>query len=265
MKDYAPPVNQLLTLGKPEKPFGGCVGDGYEHFGFGPQDVAELIAMATDMGLNTADGDAPQVWAPLHAWRALSAIDGLAALDAMLAIHKAVNEETYSDQPGEDLLDLAGRLGAAAVPSLERYLADKTMGDSRNYMASALSKVGRNHPDERGRCVSILTASLERCTENDEALNGFLVAALLDLKAVEAQPVIDRAFAANSVDEFIAGDWKAVHRELVGVKRQPDQQRLQGPVTPVIHPGRDGEKNHSLKAKRKAERQAKKKNRKAKR
>jgi hypothetical protein len=265
MTDYAHPVNQLLTLGEPAKPFGPCVGDAYEHFKFGPQDVPELVRMATDMGLNTAEGESAEVWAPVHAWRALSAIDGVAALDAMLSIYEAVEVETESDQPGQDLLDLAGRIGAAAIPSVERYLADKTMGNSRTYLVPALSNIGKNHPDQRDRCVRILAAHLENFAENDEALNGFLLAGLLDLKAVEAKPVIDRAFAAHAIDELIAGDWKAVQAELGGVRRQSQAQGGQRSDAPALHPDLASEKANALKARRKVERQAKKKNRKARR
>src|SRR6516225_3152264 len=102
MTDYALPVSRLLTLGKPNFEFGR--GPGYGRFGFGPEHVPELVRMVTDMDLNTANGNSVEVWAPLHAWRALAEIQPVGALDAMLAIHKAVLEETDSDQPGEDLI-----------------------------------------------------------------------------------------------------------------------------------------------------------------
>jgi hypothetical protein len=50
--------------------------------------------------------------------------------------------------------------------------------------------------------------------KNEPALNGFLIANLLYLKAVEAAPVMERAFAADCVDETIVGDWEDVQIKL---------------------------------------------------
>lgn len=38
-------------------------------------------------------------------------------------------------------------------------------------------------------------------------LNGFIVGYLVDLEAVEAAPLMERAFAAGRVDVSIMGDW----------------------------------------------------------
>jgi hypothetical protein len=50
-----------------------------------------------------------------------------------------------------------------------------------------------------------------------------MLANLLDLHAVEATPVIEKVFAANAIDETIAGDWDDVQWEL-GLTEEPPQR-----------------------------------------
>ena len=60
----------------------------------------------------------------------------------------------------------------------------------------------------------MITAQLDRFEQNDPELNGGLVGELLDLEALESVSSIERAFAADLVDETIAGDWDDVQAEL---------------------------------------------------
>ena len=47
----------------------------------------------------------------------------------------------------------------------------------------------------------MLSRQLEQFAGQDEGFNGFLISDLVDLRATEALPVIERAFAAGAVDE----------------------------------------------------------------
>lgn len=67
---YPPPLDRLLGLG-------GLFTRGrawrdYLRMGIGREHVPDLLRMACDMELNHGDDDDPRVYAPLHAWRALS-------------------------------------------------------------------------------------------------------------------------------------------------------------------------------------------------
>src|SRR5438093_123369 len=66
--DYKDPVARLLTLGdaRPVKTW-----PNYLELGLSREHVPELIRMATDDELNWADSESLEVWAPIHAWRAL--------------------------------------------------------------------------------------------------------------------------------------------------------------------------------------------------
>ena len=55
---------------------------------------------------------------------------------------------------------------------------------------------------------------LELFDENDSEINEYLVASLVELHATEAAPLMERAFAAGSVEEDLMGDWEDVQVEL---------------------------------------------------
>ena len=65
---YTEPVSKLLS-------YGDCRNfkewPDYLELGFAREHVPDLIGMATDEELNWADSDSLEVWAPIHAWRAL--------------------------------------------------------------------------------------------------------------------------------------------------------------------------------------------------
>src|SRR3990172_4320258 len=157
---YPPPIDKLLTYGDARN-----VHDwpDYQQLGFGPEHVPDLIRVATDKDLLWADSDSLEVWAPIHAWRTL------------------------------------GQLRAeAAIQPLTAYLADPShLLFSRVAASGCLQHIGAQHPEARAECIAAITRQLEQFDENDPTLNGDLIASLLDLKAVESAPVIERAFAAK--------------------------------------------------------------------
>ncbi|MBD2096752.1 hypothetical protein H6F90_16740 [Trichocoleus sp. FACHB-591] len=55
-------------------------------------------------------------------------------------------------------------------------------------------KIAEQHPETREQSIAAITHQLGQFTKNNPVLNGMLVVALLDLKAVEAAPVMERAF-----------------------------------------------------------------------
>ena len=74
MKNYTAPVNALLSYGDPRKLIRqqGQEWPAYvSELSFDKTHIDELITMATDPDLNSADSESSEVWAPLHAWRTL--------------------------------------------------------------------------------------------------------------------------------------------------------------------------------------------------
>ncbi len=219
---YSSPANQLLT-------YGDCYNISltdwpkYLELGISAEQIPELVRMATDEELYQADPDSLEASAPIHAWRTLGQLQAEAAIEPLIGLFpKRDGEEDIWEWIGEELPTVLSQIGPAAIPSLAAYLADSSQGVfSRTTAISSLEKLARKHPERRTDCVTILTQQLESFRENGSELNGFIIAALLDLKAVESASIIEQAFRADCVDERVAGDWDDVQVEF-GLKSRAD-------------------------------------------
>jgi hypothetical protein len=213
---YQPPVDQLLRLGDP-RPAAEASAEPWREYralGLSEADVPELIRLVTDENLHLAPADDGAAWAPLHAWRALAQLE---AVDAARPLLRLAN---FLDRQGDDWYleespEVFARLGPRAIGPLAESLADAGNGQYVRIMAAhSLSNIGQRHPESREVVIVRLGEQLALCGENDEALNGFLISPLLQLKAVEAAEVIERAYAAGRVDEGVVGTWENVRAEL---------------------------------------------------
>ncbi len=204
---YTPPVDKLLTLGEPQ-PFAPDRWPNYLELGLGPEYIPDLIRMATDheiRGIEPKEGEEeePEFWAPIHAVRALGQLHAEAAIEPLIQLLTVQVDDEWMQ---EELRFVFGLIGPAAIPALAAYLADTSHElYPRGYAAHGLEEIGNWHPESRSEVIAALSKQLESFEENDYELNGFLISGLSRLKAVEALPLIERAFAADRVDEFVIG------------------------------------------------------------
>ena len=202
---YIPPVDKLLTLGEPQ-PFAPDRWPNYLELGLGPEHIPDLIHMATDheiRGIEPKEGEEeePEFWAPIHAMRALGQLHAEAAIEPLIQL---LTVQAGDEWMQEELRFVFGLIGPAAIPALAAYLADTSHElYPRGYAAHGLEEIGNWHPESRSEVIAALSKQLESFEENDYELNGFLISGLSRLKAVEALPLIERAFAADRVDEFV--------------------------------------------------------------
>lgn len=206
---YGPPVDRLVTLGDPREqpaPFD------YPALGLGPEQVPELIRLAADSVLNWSDSESREVWAPLHAWRALGQLQAAEAIEPLIGLFDELEDPDWFN---EDMPEVFGQIGPVAIPALAAFLAEPAHELFARITAStSIEAIGKRHPEARAEAIAVLTRQLDHRQRNDPTLNGFLVSALIGLAATEAAPAIERAFAADSVDETIAGDWEDVQVSL---------------------------------------------------
>jgi PBS lyase HEAT-like repeat len=208
---YQPPVERLLTFGESDRITPDEWPD-YRELGIGPEHVPELIQMATDEALNEADSESTEVWAPVHAWRALGQLRAVEAVEPLLELFDRLEED---DWVHEELPAVFGLIGPAALPALAAYLADLSHTDSSRISAiRSMEEIGKRWPEARGEALAMLEERLERFEENEPDVNAFLVEALVELGAKEAAPLIERAFAEGYVDPLVMGDWEDVQVEL---------------------------------------------------
>lgn len=263
---YLPPVDMLLT-------FGDCRESSREwpnyiqELGLGPEHIPSLIGIATDDNLLWAESDSLEVWAPIHAWRALGQLRAEAAIELLMPLFHELED---IDWVTEEMPKVYGMIGPAAIPALSTYLFD-TSHESfpRTTASSSLEEIAKQHPGSRKECVAVLTRQLERYTENDLDFNGFLVTSLVELRAVESIKVIECAFAARRVELTIIGDWNEVQVEL-GLKSREEvaqpkfsTEEFMFPTIPIDDKAdfRARKADPKAKAKRKMAKQSRKKNR----
>lgn len=262
---YPPPVDRLLTLG--EEAANTHPWPDYRELGLTEEHIPELIRMVTDEQLNHAPGDTPEVWAPLHAWRALGQLRAEAAVEPLVSVLK---ESESDDWSRDELPRVFGMIGRAAVPALSAYLADPSHELwSRVSAAEALENIAEEDEAAREEVVAILTGQLEKWWRHDEVLNAFLISALVDLGATEAAPLMEQAFEAGRVDLMMRGDWEDVQVDLglLPARRTPRPRYNPFPDLPPL-PRKGPEstaapKNdkQQAKAKRKLARESRKRNR----
>jgi hypothetical protein len=220
--DYPEPVSKLLTYGD-ARPFKGW--PDYLALDLTREHIPELIRMATDDALNWADSESLEVWAPIHAWRALGQLRAEEAIGPLLELLADLEE---SDWARDELPEVFGMIGPKAIPALAHFLSVFSNGTSlRISGVHALERIGNLHPEARAECVAVLTRELERFNKNDPDLNGFLVCYLADLHAVEALPTMRKAYRAERVDYTIIGDIEDVEIHM-GLRRDR--------ATPVTYP-----------------------------
>ena len=207
-QQYDHPVSQLLTVGDtrrflewPDYP---------TTYGLTLDHVPDLIRMMQDEGLNWADSDGDEVWAPVHAWRTLGQLRAESAVDAIVDAFYAIDDQ-YQEWQQEEFPVTLAMIGPVAIPTLKAYLADDENGLwSRIAASEALTMIGQQHPETRDECVAILANQLNHHRQQNPSQNAFLVSSLIDLKAVEAAGSMKSAFDADDVDLSVQGDWEEV-------------------------------------------------------
>jgi hypothetical protein len=219
------------------------------------------------------------LWAPpIHAWRALAQLKAVEAVGPMLALAHPL-DEIADDWSLEEWPHVLGMIGSPAIEALADYAADSSHREFARVLAiNGLKRIAEQHVEARPRVVALLTEQLARHEAEAPSLNADIVAALLDLKAVESAEAIERAYAADVIDESVCGGWGEVRAELgvEGLALAPLERRQRWnwiftpPQIPRPHwddplkPSRDRQKVKREKAKRKAADKARKRNRRAK-
>jgi hypothetical protein len=229
--DCAGPVQRLLTIGETRSYDPAEWPDYAVEFGLGREHIAELSRLACNTALNCGDPDSREVWAPLHAWRALGQLQAEASVAPLLAFLKTAEGD---EAVGEEFPKVFGMIGPPAIPHIARFLSDRSNPTFPAVTAiEGLKKIAKLHPDCRTECVGILARTLEQHADADGSINGFAVSVLIDLAAVEVIDAMREAFRRNSVDISIAGDEEDVEIAL-GLR---DYRSTPAPVYQIMPTG----------------------------
>ena len=207
-KDFSGPVLALIALG--EKAARNTRWPDYTALGITSEHVPELIRILGGLEEFWPEEyvDAPEAYTPIHAWRVLGQLRVEQAIPALIETI-IWNEDGNIDWIMEEIPEVMGMIGPVSIPPLHEYLLNPNKQTWASVtVAHCLAEVGKQHPESRTDCVEALQAGLEHYADNDETINGFLISYLADLIAVEAAPLVERAFQADRVDLSIMGDFE---------------------------------------------------------
>ncbi len=211
--------SQLEKFGDPRETWGWETGevDYIAQLAATAADVPELVTVASQWADPIDWPDEKNYvagYAPIHAWRCL------AQLRAEQAIHPLLNLMDQLDEGGDDWYlsefpHVFAWIGRATLEPLRDFLAnDEHEVFARVASAHALKELAERHPEMRDDVLKGLCDTLSQFQDTNETVNAFIISYLLDMQAVEAAELIERAHAANCVDISVNGNWNTVRREL---------------------------------------------------
>jgi HEAT repeat protein len=269
--NYTSPVNQILQLAPPSKIVDWSI---YANLGITVEHLPELARMAIDEDLLYGEAEA-EFLAPPHAWRMLGILGTPAAIAPLITALQDWSEENW-DWLGEEIKEVFGHIGVAALPALAETLSNtKHNHYTRENAVMAIAEIGKQHPDSRTECITLLTTQLAQFRKNNPELNAYLITELATrFKAVESVATIEQAYQSGRVNEDFIGDWDdaQVHLGLKDASAVPHRSR-----NIITHPwefvppepsgfaiGHNAVPKTKATAKRKAQKQSRRQNRKKK-
>lgn len=217
-QNYSEPIAKLLKIGRPEHEWPNYL----EQYGLTSANIPELIRLVDDYELRWQeapddlpdDQDLTEWYAQIHAWRALAQLKAEAAIPTLIRLFDQIDE--YDDDWwGEESFEVFPLIGPITIEPLANYLhktSNPTWG--RVAASASLKKMAEAHPDFRTKSIEATVTALKNHFENDETLNGSLIADLVELKDVEHIDVIREAFESGNVDTDIEGDFEDAEIDL---------------------------------------------------
>lgn len=231
---YTDPVAKLLTCGEVDAMHGQESWSDYRELGFTGAHVAELIRMATDLDLHNSGSESAEIWAPLHAWRALAQLRAVEAARPLVLLFQRL---PHDDWVFEELPTVFPMIGPATIPTLEAFLGDDGVDEMcRISVPRCLEYMARDHPGEHDACVGVLVRQLQKFETNGPLLNAFLISGLIDLDATQAIDLIRQAFSQDRVDLSVAGDVEDVEIEMGLRTRRSTPRPRYGPLADFFEP-----------------------------
>lgn len=241
---YAPPLQQLLTLGSAHD---RDVHEDPAYKVFTADHISALLAMANDPDLlakkpflgepdKPEENPDPSSWAPVHALRALGLIRDSKVIPDILTFMTAHDADDYLLAGCADALDLIG------IPAIEPLIAAFNKGGGDGFifaLCDVFQGVGFREFSVRDQIISALTEKLKNPDAMTSAANSYVVTSLCELEAVESSSVVKAAYDAGKVDELVMsreeagwqmgfGEKPALHIEFTCDKCSKKQTRIAG-------------------------------------
>ena len=203
--NYQPPVSKVLTYGvikQRQQPTPEHWPNYVAELGLTAEHVPELIRLALDKECQKVPNDWVEVYGQVHGWRSLGQLQVAEAAEPLLALLGDEGDDWVTDE----IPYVYSMIGAVAIPTLAGYLAKSSKPAwGRMTTVSCLRAIAEAHPKAQDDCVNTMVSQLKEARHNPPEINGLLIAELVELEAVGAADVIERAYQIGAVDELMSG------------------------------------------------------------
>ncbi|MFO0633493.1 MAG: hypothetical protein U0168_11645 [Nannocystaceae bacterium] len=205
--DYDALERALAPLGAPAPPDPSSWPAYVEQLGVTEADVPMLLELVKSWAdpehFERFAGNDDAVFAPVHAWRTLAQLRTPAVIDGMLEL--LVELESQDDElAAADLPAVAECVGAAAIAPLRAFVDAAGSPDlARAAAIAALEGPATDDPELRAALLPQWLQALGRCDPAARFGNAAIVAALVAWRVPEAIETVQRAFAADAVDDSV--------------------------------------------------------------
>ena len=199
-------IQALLALGSPDK---GSWIDYKAQLEINEQDIDGLIKVLIDPNLHTITSNDPNVWGPLHAWRALGQLKATRAISSLIASFNHMQDDDWAIS---ELPQVLGMIGPDALDPLIQYF-QQTQEKSEFSLILAvdsLSSIALKYNDKRNIVVSALTDYLRNPNKEFDSVNGAVIGQLIQLHGREAINEIRYLFHLGCVNLSWVGDLEDV-------------------------------------------------------
>lgn len=203
---YSEPVSHLLTLGRPKGRGEEDWLNYVELYGFTAEHIPELLRLYEDETFqNRSFWQTPEGVAFVHVLRVLGQLHDESALPFLLNLAET---EEDSDWVWEEIPSVLAQYGSAIIPQIQAAILRKRetfiLGAT---LIQVLEDLSEKFPETREDILQFMISVLEDFEKNDAGINAKIISRFAQEKYMPALPLIEKAFANNSVDDFYAGDW----------------------------------------------------------
>lgn len=227
-------IKALSTLGEPQD---GQRWQDYSRLGISTGDTSRLVALIKDQEGEFYGSEDDDYWVPLHAWRALKPLMP-AGLESLINGFNLFCEDDWAQ---DEIPEVIAAAGNAAFEPLVAFILNTGNEQQARFLAiDTLGQLGKTHASLRAKTISKLSSCLQTLTANDNEVNGFIIAQLVDMKAVDAHTVIQDAFTEERVTISISGDLEDVEMGLgLRTERSTPRPDYHGAATTEENDGDD--------------------------
>ena len=195
---YSPPVSALLTYGEihswnQEWP------DYVTELGLKQEHIPELVRVISDDALINADEETAEVWAVLHAWRALGQLRAAEATGPLLKLLNGDDMWAWKEIPR-----VVEMIGKDAIPALRSYISDSSYGGfERGRAVECMQAIVDANSETCEEAIAFLTSQLNNYMNNSSDLNGYIIEALCRLDAKDAANMMEMVYRMAKVDSRV--------------------------------------------------------------